>query len=54
VVLGGEDADSEHRGAAQLLRCAVTSPMARREACTGAAQSIGQRRRRRGGGIGGG
>jgi hypothetical protein len=26
VVLGGEDADSRHRGAAQLLRCAVASP----------------------------
>jgi hypothetical protein len=28
VVLGGEYADSEHRGAAHLLQCAVVSPMA--------------------------
>jgi hypothetical protein len=26
VVLSGEDADSKHRGAAQLLWCAVASP----------------------------
>jgi hypothetical protein len=26
VVLSGEDADSRHRGAAQLLRCVVASP----------------------------